>query len=164
MADAANMTLPANPTPDQIAACTVDTCPINSSFYMYRISLAPNAVFLGIFSLHLLGFLAVWAWTRRGAAFTIPMLLGVACEMVGYAGRVKSYFDQWEEAGFLMQVVCLTIGPAFLSAGIYLCLSRIVAVYGAENSRIPAGWYTRIVRRPLPPFPNYPLSSPLHPN
>ncbi|KAK4233513.1 RTA1 like protein-domain-containing protein [Achaetomium macrosporum] len=141
---AANITLPANPTPDELSQCTLDTCPLTSSFYMYRISILPNAVFLGIFSAHFLGYLAIWVFRRRGMSFTIPMLLGVACEIVGYVGRIKSYFNQWEEDAFLIQVVCLTIGPAFLSAGIYLCLSRIVAVYGAQNSRIPAGWYTRI--------------------
>lgn len=147
-------TLPTNPTPDELAACTLDTCPIDTSFYMYRLSLAANAALAGIFAFHFLAFAAVWAWTRRGMSFAVPFLLGIACEVVGYAGRVKSYYNQWEETGFLIQIVCLTIGPAFLSASVYLCLSRIVAVYGAENSRIPAGWYTRIVR--LPPFPNSP--------
>jgi hypothetical protein len=37
---------------------------------------------------------------------------------------------------FLTQIVCLTIAPAFLAAGIYFCLSHIVATFGAENSRI----------------------------
>jgi hypothetical protein len=146
---AANITLPDNPTPDELARCTLDTCPINSSFYMYRIDIVPNAVFLGIFGFHFLAFCGVWAVTRRGAVFTIPFLLGIACEIIGYAGRIKSWYNQWLEDGFLMQVVCLTIGPAFLSAGVYLCLSRIVAVYGPENSRIPAGWYTRIVSPPV---------------
>jgi hypothetical protein len=35
-----------------------------------------------------------------------------------------------------MQIVCLTIAPAFMAAGIYLCLSRIVSTFGTENSRI----------------------------
>jgi hypothetical protein len=45
---------------------------------------------------------------------------------------------------FLIQIVCLTIAPAFLAAGIYLCLSRIVVTFGAENSRISARAYPRI--------------------
>lgn len=32
-------------------------------------------------------------------------------------------------------LICLTIGPAFLTASIYLCLSRIIIVYGARISR-----------------------------
>jgi hypothetical protein len=45
---------------------------------------------------------------------------------------------------FLIQIVCLTIGPAFLAAGVYLCLSRIVTTFGPENSRIRPLWYPRI--------------------
>ncbi|SPQ26802.1 286872e0-f7b9-4aa2-91ae-c5a2f8240782 [Thermothielavioides terrestris] len=116
-APAGTETFSVNPSPDEIALCTIDTCPINSSFYMYRLSLATT-------------------W--------LPFLLGIACEIVGYAGRIKSYYNQWEETGFFMQIIGLTIGPAFLSASVYLCLSRIVAIYGPANSRIPAGWYTRI--------------------
>ncbi len=43
-----------------------------------------------------------------------------------------------------MQIVCLTIAPAFLAAGIYLTLSRIVMVFGPENSRIKPLSYPRI--------------------
>lgn len=46
--------------------------------------------------------------------------------------------------GFLIQIVCLTIAPAFLAAGIYLCLSRIVLTFGPANSRIPPLAYPRI--------------------
>lgn len=38
----------------------------------------------------------------------------------------------------------MTIAPAFLAAGIYLCLSRIVVTFGEENSRIKAITYPRI--------------------
>ncbi|KUL88420.1 hypothetical protein ZTR_05412 [Talaromyces verruculosus] len=36
------------------------------------------------------------------------------------------------------------MGPAFYSAGLYLCLARIVIVYGEKISRIRPAWYTRI--------------------
>jgi len=45
---------------------------------------------------------------------------------------------------FLIQIVCLTIGPAFLAAGIYLCLSNIVTIFGPENSRIKPRSYPMI--------------------
>lgn len=49
-----------------------------------------------------------------------------------------------EQNPFLIQIVCLTIAPAFLAAGIYLCLSRIVLTFGPENSRIKPLSYPRI--------------------
>jgi len=44
---------------------------------------------------------------------------------------------------FLIQIVCLTIAPAFYAAGIYFCLSRIVVTFGAENSRIAPSTYPK---------------------
>ena len=43
-----------------------------------------------------------------------------------------------------MQIVCLTVAPAFIVAGFYLTLSRIVITFGPENSRIKPLSYPRI--------------------
>jgi hypothetical protein len=45
---------------------------------------------------------------------------------------------------FLIQIICLTIAPAFLVAGIYFCLSRIVTAIGPQYSRIKPLSYPRI--------------------
>ncbi|KAF3061826.1 Sphingoid long-chain base transporter RSB1 [Daldinia childiae] len=124
--------------------CTPEICPYDLSFYAYRIDLAPNAVFLALFALSLIGFLTVFAITRRGGNFTIAMALGLISEIIGYAGRIMSWQNQWSENGFLIQICCLTIAPAFLAAGIYLCIRKIVFAFGPENSRIPPKYYTRI--------------------
>lgn len=120
-------------------------CNYATSNYAYRIDLAPNAAFLAIFSLSLLGFLVVYGLTRRNLGFTISLCLGVLCEILGYAGRVMSWQNQWNKNGFLMQICCLTIGPAFMAAGIYFCLRSIVLAFGAENSRVKPELYPRIV-------------------
>ena len=132
---------------DQFANCTTpsDVCPINSSYYFYRVSLPANAVFLVLFSISFFGFIITYAITRRATAFTVAMVCGVALEVIGYIGRILSWHNQWQQTGFLMQIVCLTIAPAFLAAGIYLCLRRIVYAFGPENSRIRPETYTRLV-------------------
>lgn len=124
--------------------CTIETCAITTSYYYYRINLAANVVFLTLFAISLAGFLGTYALTRRGFAFTLAMVSGVALEVVGYVGRIQSYKNQWVQEGFLMQIVCLTIAPAFMAGGIYLCLRRIVYAFGPENSRIAPESYTRI--------------------
>ena len=43
-----------------------------------------------------------------------------------------------------MQIICLTIAPAFIAAGLYLTLSRIVITFGPENSRLKPLSYPRI--------------------
>lgn len=139
------MELVARRTRDKYADCTIDTCPISTSYYFYRVSLPANATFLALFIISLIGFLATYAFTRRATAFTFAMVAGVVLEVVGYVGRIESHQNQWKENGFLMQIVCLTIAPAFLAGGIYLCLRRIVYAFGPENSRISPEAYTRIV-------------------
>lgn len=128
------------------SSCTINTCPITSSYYYYRISLAANAAFIALFSISLIGFVLTYGFTRRGFGFTFAMLCGVILEVLGYAGRLMSWQNQWSENGFLIQIVCLTIAPAFMAGAIYLCLRRIVYAFGAENSRIKPENYTRIVR------------------
>ena len=130
---------------DSLQDCTLATCNINTSYYYYRVSLAANATFLALFSLSLLGFLLAFAFTRRATAFTFAMVSGVALEVVGYVGRIQSWQNQWAQNGFLIQIVCLTIAPAFMAGGIYLCLRRIVYAFGPENSRIRPETYTRLV-------------------
>ncbi|KAK1978895.1 RTA1 like protein [Colletotrichum cereale] len=114
------------------------------SYYMYRIALAPNVLFVVLFGFSLMTFMATYAATRRGLAFNIAMSLGVLTEIIGYVGRVMSWTNQWEETGFMIQVCALTTAPAYLSAGIYLCIRQIVTAFGPNNSRIPPEWYTRI--------------------
>ncbi|KAI4087329.1 MAG: hypothetical protein L6R37_008331 [Teloschistes peruensis] len=72
------------------------------------------------------------------------MVSGCILEVLGYIGRIMSYHDPFNENGFLMQIYNLTIAPAFLAAGNYLTLSRMVETFGPENSRIKPFSYPRI--------------------
>lgn len=73
------------------------------------------------------------------------MTLGLVIEIVGYATRIWSYYNQWIENAYLIQLICITLAPAVFSAGIYLCLAWIVLIYGPDNSRIKPIKYTIIV-------------------
>ncbi|MCJ1358294.1 MAG: hypothetical protein MMC33_008293 [Icmadophila ericetorum] len=72
------------------------------------------------------------------------MVSGCALEIIGYAGRIIGYQNPFSQNAFLIQIVCLTIAPSFLAAGLYLTLSRIVTTFGPENSRIKPLSYPRI--------------------
>ena len=121
-------------------------CADVDSFYQYPLSLAANATFLAIFALSFLLYLAVYFWKKgRGLAFTAAMTLGCVCEILGYTGRIMGWDNRFDANGFLMQICCLTIGPAFMAAGIYLCLRRIVYAFGPGGSRIRPEAYTRVV-------------------
>ncbi|KAF4957781.1 hypothetical protein FSARC_11190 [Fusarium sarcochroum] len=71
--------------------------------------------------------------------FLFGMLCGHILEIIGYVARIRMHFG---EKGFLMYIVTITIGPAFFSAAIYLCLARIIAVYGQHLSRFTPRTYT----------------------
>ncbi|MCJ1286110.1 hypothetical protein MMC26_005453 [Xylographa opegraphella] len=124
--------------------CTLETCPLSQSYYAYRPSLPANALFLALFSFSLLCFLVQALLSRRFIGFTIALVCGCILEVVGYAGRIISYINPFDQNGFLVQICCLTIAPAFMAAGLYLCLSRIVNTFGRENSRIAPLSYPRI--------------------
>jgi hypothetical protein len=137
--------------PSNLVNCTVETCSIYTSFYNYRIDLVPNTVFLALFGLAIPFFYGVFFYTRRGFWFMTAMQLGLGSEVLGYVGRILSYNNQWDLNGFLINNICLTIGPAFFSAALYLCLGYIVRVYGPQNSKIRPDLFTKIVSAPAFP-------------
>jgi len=65
-------------------------------------------------------------------------------EIIGYIARIAVHSNPFIKTNFLMYLVTLTIAPAFLSAAIYLCLARIVVVYGEERSRFRPVTYTLV--------------------
>jgi hypothetical protein len=108
--------------------CTFDTCPLNYGFILYIPSLGANAFFLSLFSLFI--FVQVYLGIRyRTIGFTTAMFIGIALETIGYVARIQMHSNTFLKSHFLMYLICLTIGPVFIAAAIYLCLSRIVIVF-----------------------------------
>lgn len=123
---------------------TFELCGVEDSFWGYRPSHSANIAFAVLFGVSMLVFLAQGIMNKKWWGFTFAMVVGCALEVAGYIGRAKAYDLLWDEDFFLIQIVCLTVAPAFLAAGIYLCLSRIVTTYGSENSRIKPRSYPLI--------------------
>ncbi|PGH03029.1 hypothetical protein GX51_04347 [Blastomyces parvus] len=124
--------------------CTFEICDIENSYYGYRPTRSANIAFAVIFGASFAAYVLQAFFSKRFLGFSIAMTLGTLCELIGYIGRILMYNNPWAQNPFMIQICCLTIGPAFLAAGIYFCLSRIVTTFGRENSRIPAVWYPRI--------------------
>ena len=125
--------------------CTWDLCSFetHNAPYFYRPSLALNGFLLAAFALSLVVHIGQGIRYRTWT-FLIAMGFGGLGEVIGYIGRIMSHNNPWNEDAFLTQIVCLTIAPAFFAAAIYLCLSRIVTIYGAGISRMPPVYYTRL--------------------
>jgi hypothetical protein len=135
------MTVPP-PAPDFCTQVTTE-CPVEGTIYGYYPSIGWNAGFAGFFGLCL--FVHVYLGIRyKTWSFAIAMSLGCLGEVVGYIGRIIMWNNPFDEAGFQMQICCLIISPAFISAAIYLTLKHIVRSFGDSWSRVRPGWYTWI--------------------
>jgi hypothetical protein len=62
----------------------------------------------------------------------------------GYGGRFLLHNDPFSKWGFKINVILLTIAPAFLSAGLYIMLKRLVLLFGPQYSRISPNAYAYI--------------------
>jgi len=105
-----NATLAENPN-----LCTLDTCDLSLSSFLYRPTIAGNAIFAGIFVICIIGqlFLGI---KHKTWGYMVAMLFGLALEVVGYVARIMIHTSPFDNNNFLMYLVCLTIAPAFLTA------------------------------------------------
>lgn len=118
-------------------------CPIDVSVYGYYPSLAANGFFLGFFALFALVNLCLGIRYKTWS-YMIALVLGCVCAAVGYVGRILLHDNPFNQSGFVMQICCLIIAPAFNSAAIYLTLKHMVLCFGEEFSVIKARYYTYI--------------------
>lgn len=121
--------------------CTISTCDLTLAHFNYLPSLPGNALYAALFGICIAAqiFLGI---KYRTWGFMSAALSGLALEIAGYIVRVMMNSNPFDSNYFLIYLVCLTIAPAFLSASVYLCLSRIVVIYGESVSRFRPRTYT----------------------
>ncbi|MCJ1477671.1 hypothetical protein MMC13_006344 [Lambiella insularis] len=123
--------------------CTLTTCTLAQAHFDYVPTLAGNTLYTAIFGLAFAGqlFLGIRykTWGFMGAMFG-----GLVLEIVGYVSRIQMSSNPFTSNPFLIYLICLTIGPAFFSAAVYLCLARIVVVYGTRIARFSPRTYTTV--------------------
>ena len=134
-------------------------CPVGGTILGYYPNLAVNVFFAAFFGLFALLQLALcikyktWMysvstrWMRWGNLsdmLQIAISLGCLCELMGYVGRIMMHNNPFSTEGFEMQICCVIIAPAFVSAGIYFTLKHIVLNFGASWSRLRPEMYTYV--------------------
>lgn len=105
------------------ANCTLDLCPIEYSVYKYRPSVPANAIFVALFGVSIVGHVILGIRWRQWN-FMALMIVGCLVEIGGYAGRLILYNNPFSFGGFMDQIVLITTGPVFYTAGIYITLSK----------------------------------------
>ena len=132
-----------------------EECPVTSSFYGYAPSYPPNAILLALFGLAFIIHTAQGVYFRTWGilvAFSLGCLCEVIGTIryvyglrymrphitpghrltghiffsnAGYGGRIMMHANAYDLNGFLLQICCISLAPAFFSAAIYFCLSRM---------------------------------------
>jgi len=129
------------------ANCTVAVCPLELSIYGYRPALGFSSAWIAFYAICLIGNI-VQGFRYRTWGYATAMILGCIDEIVGYAGRILYWQDPWSKPGFIIQIgwsrgnplsqdsgliscpVCITIGPVFFSAAIYVILYQMYVQAG----------------------------------
>lgn len=87
-----------------------------------------NAFFAAVFSV-LLAIQFPLDIIYRTWGIGVCMVLGMGLEVTAYVTRVIMHNNDFNRNLFIIYIYAITLGPTFISAAIYLCLSRIVVVY-----------------------------------
>jgi RTA1 like protein len=115
-----------------IENCTYETCSVEKYGQIrYIPSLDGNALYLVLFSIFLI--CQLWMGIKhRTWGYLLGMFGGLVLEILGYVARIQLHYDVFDQNVFTTYLIGTTIGPAFFSASIYLCLARIIPVYGSN--------------------------------
>ncbi|KAK4935008.1 hypothetical protein LTR10_023849 [Elasticomyces elasticus] len=118
-------------------------CSVEDSVYGYFPSLGANTFFLTFFAICF--FVNLFLGVRhRTWTYMIAVCLGCLTEAIGYIGRLLMRHNPFADYGFITQICCLIIAPAFNSAAIYLTLKHVTLCFGPEFSFIKPRFYTYI--------------------
>ncbi|KAI9054228.1 hypothetical protein LZ554_001396 [Drepanopeziza brunnea f. sp. 'monogermtubi'] len=123
--------------------CTKDICTVEQSVYGYYPNKPVTLVLIVLFGLCMIAHIIQ---ALRSRSWTFLVALGIGCfgEATGYVGRLLLRDDPWSRSYLGIQLVCLTVAPAFIAGGIYLTLKHVIIIYGSRFSRIAPRWYTWI--------------------
>lgn len=112
-----------------------DLCPVEASLYGSFLSQPGNAALLAVFGICALLQIGNAIYTRtRAYSYTICLLCGTLCEILGYTGRLILHANPWEFNSFAMQMCCLIVGPAFIAAAMSVTFKHLITYVGPRHS------------------------------
>ncbi|KAK1511086.1 parasitic phase-specific protein PSP-1 [Colletotrichum costaricense] len=116
------------------ANCTLEVCPLEASLLRYRPSVPVNGTFIGLFALAMI-IHTIQGLRSKNWGFMASMIGGCLLEIVGYVGRLILNDNPFSFGGFLLQIICITVGPVFFCAAIYVMLSKVIIHVDRSISR-----------------------------
>ncbi|ODV88049.1 hypothetical protein CANARDRAFT_5354 [[Candida] arabinofermentans NRRL YB-2248] len=106
-------------------------------------SLGGNVALLVVMGIFLAFHIAAGVFYKEWWLFSC-WTIGLILEVLGYVGRVMSSHDVSSFNGYILQIVCLILGPSFIMAGLYYTLAQLTVVMGEYYSRLKPMQYTLI--------------------
>jgi len=123
--------------------CTLQTCCFEQGFLDYPPNLAVSVAYLAIFALFMIVQLGI-AFYYRTWVFGFAIWGGLVLEIIGYVGRILMRSNPFDMSIFLTYFIPLGLGPAFLTAAIYITLGHVVIVFGEQYSRLKPKTYSLV--------------------
>lgn len=125
--------------------CTLQTCCLSEQAYLqYLPTVAGNAAYAAAFGIILIGQIGLFIAYPKTWKFFIGVAACLLLEIVGYIGRIMLHNNPFSLNNFVIYLVPLTIGPAFMMGAIYIMMGRVVVAYGRQHSLIKPVWYSAI--------------------
>lgn len=96
----------------------------------------------------LICFAILWGWNTVAGIYTkqwwfgTAFFIGCGLEVAGYIGRFLSNGNPYNLDYFLVQIICLSLAPAFFMAGVYYLLAKFAIIYGSGVSRLKPMTYS----------------------
>ncbi|KAJ3529679.1 hypothetical protein NM208_g9647 [Fusarium decemcellulare] len=116
------------------------------SLYKYEPSMPGAAIFCCLFGLSLI--LHALQMVRSRTWYLSALLIGAACETIGYASRIISATEDpgcWTLGPYVTQNILILIAPPFFAASIYMILGRIILLTeGEAYAVIKRRWLTKV--------------------
>ncbi|CAK9681896.1 RTA1 like family protein [Candida parapsilosis] len=108
----------------------------DANLYAIHLSVPGNLLFAILFFIILLLQLYIGLIRGRTRYFTGCLFCGCGLEMAGYIARAIGHY-YWSNTNiYLCQIISLTIGPAFIMAGIYYLLTQLIIIHGRAQFSI----------------------------
>lgn len=116
----------------------------DNSFYKgNKPSLGGNVSLAVLFGLFLI-FQIIFGIYFKQWWFFVCYFCGLLLEVLGYAGRIWSHYNIRSFDAYVMQLVCITLAPCFLMAGIYYLLAQLTVIMGQHFSMLKPMQYSLI--------------------
>ncbi|GMF04871.1 unnamed protein product [Ambrosiozyma monospora] len=131
------------PQASQASAVAKDLFDSTAYYHGNYPDLGGNIALMAIFSVFLICHIVFGVMTKQWW-FGTCWVMGLILEVAGYSGRVESHYSVTDFNPYVIQLVCLTLAPCFMLAGVYYTLAQLTIVMGPKFSILKPMQYSSI--------------------